>query len=172
MATVDCPHSNPFWFWLTTQQAAIRHSIIVTKLNFLVSSYSFSSRIWGVYYGFLRLYSFTDSALRLITRWYPNAVKIWTESCQICNQLGFSSKQCTTEIAHRASTPLVKFMPLGGRNLPMKWSEILTRRVFFRIRYVFLRRLAFYSGTFRRWYQWTNGTYCRWYSWTDGTTGG
>ena len=53
-----------------------------------------------------------------------------------------------------------------------QWNEaILTRRVFLRIRYVFLGCLAFYSGTLRRWYQWTDGTFYRWYQWTDGTNG-
>ena len=42
MATVDCPHSNPLWFWLITQQAAIRYSIILLFL----SNSIFLSRIW------------------------------------------------------------------------------------------------------------------------------
>ena len=156
MATVDCPHSNPLWFWLITQQAAIRYSIILLFL----SNSIFLSRIWVCIKGswnwtiLLKCLKINHKVI------FKCCMKFWTESCQIVKQSSlFQANSVQLNSLNRAfPTPLVKIVPSEAEFYHEMSEHVCTRWTFSHIRYVFLRCLAFYSGTFRRWCQRTNGT--------------
>ena len=158
MATVDCPHSNPLWFWLITQQAAIRYSIILLFL----SNSIFLSRIWVCIKGSWNWTILLKCAWKInLTRWYSNAVwNFGQKAAQIVKQSSlFQANSVQLNSLNRAfPTPLVKIVPSEAEFYHEMSEHVCTRWTFSHIRYVFLRCLAFYSGTFRRWCQRTNGT--------------
>lgn len=157
MATVDCPHSNPLWFWLITQQAAIRYSIIF---------FSYPTQSSCLVFGcVLRVLETEQSYLSVLEKLisqgdFKCCMKFWTESCPIVKQSSlFQANSVQLNSLNRAfPTPLVKIVPSEAEFYHEMSEHVCTRWTFSHIRYVFLRCLAFYSGTFRRWCQRTNGT--------------